>query len=82
MKFIAIERSENQMNARNKVQSLAKAKVKPCDDAGVDFRLSLQRNEAGCVQSRFYSVKALDDRIAIMQRAFSCINRFGQQRLV
>jgi hypothetical protein len=28
------------MNARNKAQSLAKAKVKPCDNAGVDFRLS------------------------------------------
>ena len=74
MKFIAIERSENQMNARNKAQSLAKAKVKPCDDAGVDFRLSL----TGCVQTRFYSVKA----IAIMQRAFSYINGLEQQRLV
>ena len=60
MKFIAIERSENQMNARNKAQSLAKAKVKPCDDASIDFRLSLK----GCIQSRFYSVKALDDRIS------------------
>jgi hypothetical protein len=78
MKFIKIERSENQMNYRNKAQSLAKAKVKPCDDAGVDFRLS----HMGCVQNCFYSVKALDDRMAIIQRAFSCINSFEQQRLV
>gem|GEM_PF-5817756 len=66
------------MNPRNKAQSLAKAKVKPCDDASVDFRLSL----TGCVQNCFCVVKALDDRMAIMQRAFSYINGFEQQRLV
>jgi hypothetical protein len=66
------------MNARNKAQSLAKAKIKPCDNAGVDFRLSLR----GCVQICFYHVKALDDRIIIMLLAFPCINKFEQQRLM
>ena len=78
MKFIAIERRENQMNARNKAQSLAKDKVKPCNDAGFDFRLS----HTGCVQIHFYSVKALDDSWAITLQAFPCINGFEQQRLV
>ena len=66
------------MNAKNKAQRLAKANAKPCDNADVGFRLSLK----GCVQTHFYSVKVLGDRIAIIQQAFSCINGLEHQRLV
>jgi hypothetical protein len=49
------------MNARSKAKSLAKAKVEPCDDAGVDF----SSFPKGCPKMAVYSVETLVNRMII-----------------
>ncbi len=70
------ERAKNQMNARSKAKSLAKAKVEPCDDAGVDFLPFPQSMAKGCPKMAVYSVETLVNRITIYLRASSCLSSF------
>jgi hypothetical protein len=59
------ESAKNQMNARSKVKSLAKAKVEPCDDASVDFSPFPQSMAKGCPKMVVYSVETLVNRITV-----------------
>jgi hypothetical protein len=56
------ESAKNQMNARSKVKRLAKVKVEPCNDAGVDFLPFPQSMAKGCPKMTIYSFEALVNR--------------------
>ncbi len=69
------ESAKNQMNARSKVKSLAKAKVEPCDNAGVDLSPFPQSMAKGVAQKwRSTALKPLS--IECCLRASPCILSF------
>jgi hypothetical protein len=59
------ESAKNQMDARRKAKSLAKAKVEPCDNAGVDFSPFPQSMAKGCPKMEVYSIETLVNRMII-----------------